>query len=142
MDAKQRFFDTMEKEMVDAIADSSRSEDHLGLDFSVTESGRTVAHMIGETSSGRNHSVGQLDEDDDDDDMDLSVASSGQGHFQGHLMGLTEADQDELVKSFASSSNNSNTKSRDATSNDAEHPGAPSRDSGKAPLYNTVSSAR
>jgi hypothetical protein len=141
MDAKQRFFDTMEKEMVDAIADSSRSEDHLGLDFSVTESGRTVAHMIGETSSGRNYSVGQLDgEDDDDEDMDMefSVASSG----QGHLMGLTEADQDEMVKSFANSNNNTNAKSRDATSNDAEHPGAPSRDSGKAPLYNTVSSAR
>jgi hypothetical protein len=137
MDAKQRFFDTMEKEMVDAIADSSRSEDHLGLDFSVTESGRTVAHMIGETSSGRNHSphLSDAHEGDEDDDMELSTNS-------GHLMGLTEADQEELVKSFVSNNNSDNARSRATTPNDADHPGAPSNHSGRAPLYNTASSAR
>jgi len=73
--------------MVDAITGSARSgaadddddDDALDIDFSVTESGRTVAHLA--------------------DEMDVSLTTSGR--MVDPMLGLTEDEREELVKSFA-----------------------------------------
>jgi hypothetical protein len=68
-DARARFFSSMEGEM--EVHESVRTSDGLDIDFSITESGRTVAHMV------------QQDHKTHHDDMDFSITSSGRtlDHF-------------------------------------------------------------
>ena len=96
-DAKARFFARMNNDFEDSER-SNGGPSNIDIDFSFTESGRTVAHMITETS----RSI--------DDMMDFSVTQSTRsttGDGGGNLStgGFTESERDELVKMFGPGSN-------------------------------------
>ena len=122
-DAKARFFARMNNDMLVDGGDSSErgsagggggSNNVVDIDFSLTESGRTVAHMFTDTS----RSV--------DDMMDFSVTQStrstatitndGNGdnnnnnNSNSNNLGsaFTESERDELVKMFGPGNNNNN----------------------------------
>mmetsp|Transcript_26723 Transcript_26723/g.50434 ORF Transcript_26723/g.50434 Transcript_26723/m.50434 type:complete len:620 (+) Transcript_26723:191-2050(+) len=108
-DAKARFFARMNNDMLvegDSSERGGSSSANVDIDFSLTESGRTVAHMFTDTS----RSV--------DDMMDFSVTQStrstatltndvpGGGTGGNNLgAGFTESERDELVKMFGPGSN-------------------------------------
>lgn len=100
-DAKSRFFASMEREMEEDNQNnlserfSSKRDGGLDIEFSVTESGRTVAYMVTDT----NRSL----------DMDFSVTESGRSNGDMSYMGLTESDRDELLKAFGPESSSSST---------------------------------
>lgn len=117
--------------MVDAHGHSHVGEDHedsISVEFSLTESGRTVAHMINESESILNETESHPGHGDD---MDLSVTSSA-GRTVDH-MGLTEADREELVKSFASTNS---TRPRDVSYTSTTRVGA-----GKGHLATTTTTS-
>ena len=105
-DAKARFFARMNND--DNFEESERSNvagggpSNIDIDFSFTESGRTVAHMITDTARSM------------DDMMDFSVTQStrstmtmgdGGNSALGAGAGFTESERDELVKMFGPGSN-------------------------------------
>ena len=98
-DAKSRFFASMEREMAEddptvnfQSERSTKSSGNNGLDieFSVTESGRTVAHMVTDTNRSMEST-----------NMDFSITESGRSTGDmSYNMGLTDSDRDELLKAF------------------------------------------
>ena len=99
-DAKARFFARMNNDFEDSER-SNNDPGNIDIDFSFTESGRTVAHMI--TDTGRST----------DDMMDFSVTQSTRstmttgdgGNNPVGAGGFTESERDELVKMFGPGSN-------------------------------------
>lgn len=101
-DAKARFFARMNNDFEDSerttASNSGGPSNNIDIDFSFTESGRTVAHMVTETT----RSI--------DDMMDFSVTQSARSTGDGGSMigagtGFTESERDELVKMFGPGSN-------------------------------------
>jgi hypothetical protein len=115
-DAKARFFARMnndldEREMSER-SNVSTTSPNVDIDFSITESGRTVAHMVTETNrsmdsmmdfsitqstrSNTGAAAGGTVTHNDDSMNSMSAAAVG---------GFTESERDELVKMFGPGSN-------------------------------------
>lgn len=121
-EAKARFFARMNNDLI-GEGDSERSNNgaaassNIDIDFSITESGRTVAHMITDTLRSN------------DDLMDFSVTQStrstagsgvdGSSSLSNNMAaGFTESERDEILKMFGpGSSGNEGLLSSPAKSN-------------------------
>ena len=95
-DAKARFFARMNIDLEGEPSERSSTGPTVGsgnidIDFSLTESGRTVAHMVTDT----NRSLDSM--------MDFSITQSNRSMNDGSSLeanGFTESERDELVKMF------------------------------------------
>jgi hypothetical protein len=89
-DAKARFFERMDNDMAGGN-EASESERNIDIDFSLTESGRTVAHMVTDT----NRSMDSM--------MDFNVTKSARSTGPGGEVAagdFTESEQEDFVKMF------------------------------------------
>ena len=96
-DAKAQFFARMNNDLATEGSERSNGPNNVDIDFSFTESGRTVAHMITDTNRST------------DDIMDFDLTQSARSIAAGTdtsgslAAGLSESERDELVKMFGSS---------------------------------------